>query len=223
MDLTFSSEITIIAMKQLVILVIFLFLTACSSAPPIPQIPSLPTTDTTTPAKRLHLHLCPMKVSNAPQTSNGRVLRASALACLNNIELLINPAPGACLSSGFGNNGRKHRGLDYHQRPASHVVAASDGIIKTLTYRKKDFGNWIVIEHGSGVYTAYGHLAKVNNNLRVGHFVKQGQTLGIMGKTGAEASGVHLHFEVRKGHYQNRKGWWGLTAVDPFQLPAQCH
>ena len=43
-----------------------------------------------------------------------------------------------------------------------------------------------------------------------------------MGETGAGANGVHLHFEVRHGNYQNSKSWWGLTAIDPFQLAGQC-
>lgn len=164
-----------------------------------------------------------MKVSNAPKTSAGKVQRQSALTCLNGIELLVNPAPGSCLSSGFGTRGRTHRGVDYHKRPAGNVVVAGNGTIKTIAYRQKDFGNWIVISHGSDVYSAYGHLAKVNNNLRVGMSVRQGQYLGVMGKTGAATTGVHLHYEVRKGNIQNRKGWWGLTPINPFTLSAQCH
>jgi murein DD-endopeptidase MepM/ murein hydrolase activator NlpD len=208
-------------MKQLVIIIVISLLSACSSTPP--RTPSVPNnTVSGTPSKQLNLALCPMKVSNSPKTSSGKVQRQSAFACLNNIELLINPAPNSCLSSGFGNKGRKHRGIDYHKRPAGHVIAAGNGIIRTITYRQKDFGNWLIIDHGANVYTAYGHLAKVNHNLRVGMAIKQGQTLGIMGETGNGANGVHLHFEVRKGKVQNPKGWWGLTAVDPFLLASQC-
>lgn len=206
-------------MKQFVTLVVVLFLSACSTTPRTPSVPS----DTATPFKHLDLSLCPMKVSNAPKTVASKVQRKPALACLNGIELMINPAPGSCLSSGFGTRGRNHRGVDYHKRPAGNVVAAAHGTIRTMTYRQKDFGNWIIIEHGSNVYTAYGHLAKVNHHLRVGMPVKQGQSLGIMGETGAGANGVHLHYEVRKGNLNNRKGWWGLTAIDPFQLAGQCN
>jgi len=209
-------------MTKLFIILFALFMSACSTTPKIS--PPTPTTNATpSQAKLLDLSLCPMKVSNAPKTSGGKVQRQSALACLNGVELLINPAPNACLSSGFGTNGRIHRGLDYHKRPASQVVAAGDGIIKNMAYRQKDFGNWIVIAHGSSVYTAYGHLAKVNPKLYVGMPIKQGQVLGLMGKTGAEARGVHLHFEVRKGYYHNRRGWWGLTPINPFLLAGQCH
>lgn len=203
-------------MKQFVFIIIVLSLSACSTTLKIPD-------GVITSPKQLDLALCPMKVSNAPKTLSGKVQRESALACLNNIELLINPAPDACLSSGFGNNGRKHKGIDYHKRPAGIVVAAGNGAVKTITYRQRDFGNWIIIEHGANVYTAYGHLARVNHNLREGMPIKQGQTLGIMGETGTGANGVHLHFEVRQGNYQNSKGWWGLTAVDPFRLDGQCH
>jgi murein DD-endopeptidase MepM/ murein hydrolase activator NlpD len=44
-----------------------------------------------------------------------------------------------------------------------------------------------------------------------------------MGEPDLGANGVHLHFEVRKGNIQNRKGWSGLTAIDPFQLIGQCY
>ncbi len=216
----YQAKQKIIPMTKLFIILFALFMSACSSTPP--RAPSFPS-DTSTTSRQLNLALCPMTVSNAPKTTAGKVQRQSALACLNGVELLINPAPKACLSSGFGTNGRSHRGLDYHKRPAGQVVAAGDGIIKNMAYRQKDFGNWIVIAHGSSVYSAYAHLAMVNQNLHVGMPIKQGQILGVMGKTGAEARGVHLHFEVRKGYYHNRRGWWGLTPVDPFLLPSQCH
>jgi murein DD-endopeptidase MepM/ murein hydrolase activator NlpD len=206
-------------MKRLLLILIITLLSACSST--TPRTPSVPSSSPT-PSKQLDLALCPIKVSNAPRTSGRKVHRKSALACLNNIELLINPALHSCLSSGFGNKGRKHRGIDYHKHPAGDVIAAGNGIIRTITYRQKDFGNWLIIDHGANVYTAYGHLAKVNNNLRVGLVIKQGQTLGIMGETGNGANGVHLHFEVRQGNIQNRKGWWGLTAFNPFLLASQC-
>lgn len=206
-------------MKQALIIVVISLLSACSTTPRTSSSPN----NAITPSKQLDLALCPMKVSNAPKTSAGKVQRKSPLACLNGIELLINPAPDSCLSSGFGNKERQHKGIDYHKRPASEVIAAGNGLIKTLAYRKKDFGHWIIIDHGAGVYTAYGHLATVNHRLRVGAPIKQGQTLGIMGETGAGARGVHLHFEVRKGNYQNRLGWWGLAAIDPFLLAGQCN
>ncbi len=203
-------------MKQLLVIIVVLFLSACSST--TPRIASIPT-GASTP---LDLALCPMKVSNAPKTSAGKVQRQSALACLNDIELLINPAPDSCLSSGFGTLGRNHRGIDYHKRPAGNVIAAGDGVIKTITYRKKDFGNWIIISHGANVYTAYGHLARTSPHLRVGMEIKQGQYLGIMGQTGAGANGVHLHFEVRQGNIHTPQGWWGLTPLNPFRLAGDC-
>ncbi len=80
-------------MKQLVTFIAILLLSACSST--TPRTPSTPS-GSITPSKQLDLALCPMKVSNAPKTSSGKVQRQSALACLNNIELLINPAPSSC-------------------------------------------------------------------------------------------------------------------------------
>lgn len=196
-------------------------ITACSTQPQVPSDRHSydPKPRITEP---LNLRLCPMQVTNAPRTLNGFVQRDSTRACLNGIELLINPAPGSCLSSGFGTRGRTHRGLDYHKRPAGDVIAAGDGVIRTLTYRQKDFGHWLVIDHGSDVYTAYGHLAKINPKLSVGMTVEQGHYLGVMGQTGAGARGIHLHYEVRQGDLNKPKGWWGLQPVNPFLLSAQC-
>ena len=116
-------------MKQLMITVVILLLSACSNN--TQRIASTPTGAST----QLDLALCPMKVSNAPKTSAGKVQRKSSLACINSIELLMNPAPGSYLSPGFGTRGRNHRGIDYHKRPAGNVISAGDGVIKTITYR----------------------------------------------------------------------------------------
>lgn len=207
--------------KHFILLSAVSVITACNTRPDVRTGSSDydPETGVTEP---LNLRLCPMRVTNAPRTINGAVQRSSALACLNGVELLINPAPGACLSSGFGTRGRTHRGVDYHKRPAGNVVAAGDGVIRTLTYRQKDFGYWLILDHGANVYTAYGHLAGFDSTLKQGQFVKQGQLLGLMGKTGNATTGIHLHFEVRSGNINNAKGWWGLSPVNPFLLSAQC-
>lgn len=208
--------------KHFILLSAISVLTACSTQHQVPSHSGgyHPQIDDT---GSLNLRLCPMRVTNAPKVINGTVQRSSALACLNGVELLINPAPGACLASGFGTRGRTHRGVDYHKRPAGNVVAAGDGVIRTLTYRQKDFGYWLILDHGANVYTAYGHLAGFDSTLKQGQLVKQGQVLGVMGKTGNATTGIHLHFEVRTGNINNAKGWWGLNPTNPFQLAGQCH
>ena len=170
----------------------------------------------------LDLMICNMTVSNAPSAVDRRVSRPSATGCLNGVPLLVAPAPGACLTSGFGpRRGRLHKGIDLQSRPAGNVVAAASGEVIISKDRKQDYGNWIVIDHGSDVYTAYAHLASVDPSIRKGAKVTQKQTLGIMGKTGGATSAVHLHYEIRQGKLVNNN-FFGLTPVDPFDLDLSC-
>lgn len=61
----------------------------------------------------------------------------------------------------------------------------------------KSMGNYVVLDHGKGVYTRYMHMYWVGIPT-VGAFVKQGDVIGYMGSTG-NSTGVHLHFEIRTG------------------------
>jgi murein DD-endopeptidase MepM/ murein hydrolase activator NlpD len=102
------------------------------------------------------------------------------------------------------------------------VIAAAAGTIVRKDYRAKDFGNWIVIDHGAGVYTAYGHLSRIQRGISVGEKVRLAQQLGVMGASGKAARGVHLHYEVRLGRLSSTTSFFGLQSVDPYGLPADC-
>ncbi len=60
------------------------------------------------------------------------------------------------------------------------------------------YGNWILIDHGSGVSTGYAHLVDGGILVSVGEHVEAGQVIGAVGSTG-QSTGCHLHFEVRLG------------------------
>ena len=171
----------------------------------------------------LDLMICNTHVSNVPDEAVGRrISRPSVTACLNGVPLLIAPAPGACLTSGFGpRRGRPHRGIDLQSKPAGEVVAAASGQVLINQFREKDFGNFIVIDHGSDVFTSYAHLASVDSAIAEGSQVKQGQILGIMGRSGNATNAVHLHYEIRHGELSN-KNYFGLKEEDPFTLPGSC-
>jgi len=173
--------------------------------------------------RALDLRICPGGVSNPPESIDASIARRSAMACVNGVEVHVAPAPGACLSSGFGPRAsRQHRGIDYHSRPAVDVVAAAAGVVRESVYRDKDLGHWVIIDHGDGVYTGYGHLAEKMEQIHRGATVEAGQTLGLMGRSGRGTDAVHLHYEVRHGEYDTPRRWWGLTSVDPFVHPGSC-
>ncbi len=102
------------------------------------------------------------------------------------------PAPGY-VSSGFGTRwGRLHAGIDI-AGPGS-VKAADNGRVIEAGWHG-DYGNCVIIDHGNGLQTLYAHMSSVK--VKVGDVVAQGKVIGVKGATG-DATGVHLHFEVRK-------------------------
>jgi LysM repeat protein len=98
--------------------------------------------------------------------------------------------------------GLRHTGVDIGGPLGTAVYAARDGVVtRSSCGWNGGYGCYIVIDHGGGVQTAYGHHAQLFVN--VGDPVSQGQTIGAMGSTG-RSTGPHLHFEVRvNGRRQN--------------------
>lgn len=165
------------------------------------------------------IDLCPMQISNPPPTDQSGKAIGGPVVSIKSVPLLLAPATNVCLSSGYGpRNGKLHRGVDYHTRTSGDVVAAGDGVIIEAVMRA-DFGNMIVIDHGSGVYTRYAHLASFAKGASKGASVRRGALLGPIGATGA-TSIKHLHFEILSGTYASGAGSFGLSAHNPFDLPA---
>lgn len=111
----------------------------------------------------------------------------------------IRPADGP-LTSGFGSRyhpilhrTRMHTGIDIGAGYGAPIHAAGGGEVIFSGYRN-GYGNCVVIDHGGGVATLYGHCSSLN--VSVGQVVRQGQLIARVGSTGL-ATGPHLHFEVR--------------------------
>ncbi len=93
-----------------------------------------------------------------------------------------------------------HQGIDIGASTGSSIVAAADGTVVTATY-SSSAGNYVMINHGGGVFTVYMHASKLLCS--VGDEVKQGQTIAQVGSTG-NSTGPHLHFGIRvNGTYVN--------------------
>ena len=121
--------------------------------------------------------------------------RRNALA---NATPSIWPAHG-WLTSSVGNrsdpvtgNADFHRGLDIAGEKGQPVYATAAGKVASGGY-SGDYGNLIVIDHGFGLETRYGHL--LSYRVHVGDKVKRGDQIGQVGATG-RATGYHLHYEV---------------------------
>ncbi len=85
-----------------------------------------------------------------------------------------------------------HQGLDIAAAPGTKVVAPADGIV-TMAGPTGGYGNFLVISHGYGMVTHYGHLQKFM--VRPGQRVRRGDLIGMVGSTG-RSTGPHLHYEV---------------------------
>jgi murein DD-endopeptidase MepM/ murein hydrolase activator NlpD len=98
------------------------------------------------------------------------------------------------LTSGFGWRwGRMHEGIDIACPSGTPVAAAAGGTVIYAGWMS-GYGNLVVIDHGGGIATAYGHNTSVA--VGVGQGVGQGQVIAYSGSTG-HSTGPHLHFEVR--------------------------
>jgi murein DD-endopeptidase MepM/ murein hydrolase activator NlpD len=112
----------------------------------------------------------------------------------------LRPIDGGYVSSGFGvrrdpftGDVENHSGLDITQERGTPVHAAGDGQVIYAGYYS-GYGKFVVIDHGFGYTTAYGHLHAYN--VREGQYVTKGQSIAQVGSTG-RATGCHLHYEVR--------------------------
>lgn len=104
------------------------------------------------------------------------------------------------LTSGFGMRADPftgkpafHQGIDIAARTGSPVMASADGVVKDVGSHRR-LGNFVRIEHGSGVTTQYGHLSQ--QRVREGQVVRQGQVIGAIGSTG-RSTGPHLDYSIR--------------------------
>ncbi|AKU90274.1 Membrane protein related to metalloendopeptidase [Vulgatibacter incomptus] len=86
-----------------------------------------------------------------------------------------------------------HKGLDIANRAGSAVIAPADGVV-VYAGAESGYGKVVVLDHGFGVKTRFGHLSKIE--AIVGQKVRRGQQIAAMGNTG-RSTGPHLHYEVR--------------------------
>ena len=98
--------------------------------------------------------------------------------------------------SRFGPGGRfeRHTGWDIATATGTPVTVTAPGIVETAGWTSQGYGFHIVVNHGYGYRTLYGHLSRIL--VKDGQRVQVGQRIGLVGSTGY-SSGPHLHYEVR--------------------------
>jgi murein DD-endopeptidase MepM/ murein hydrolase activator NlpD len=114
------------------------------------------------------------------------------------------------IASGFGyridpiyKTTKFHAGLDFAAPQGTPIYATANGTVTTAGFTDGGYGNHVVINHGYGYETIYGHMYKVKAH--PGEHVKRGDVIGWVGTTG-KSTGPHCHYEVHKNG----------TPVDPI-------
>ncbi|MBL7710244.1 MAG: M23 family metallopeptidase [Chitinophagaceae bacterium] len=106
------------------------------------------------------------------------------------------------VASGFGyridpvyKTMKMHAGLDFAAPQGTPIYATADGTVSTAGNTGNGYGNHVIINHGYGYETLYGHMVRVK--ARNGQAVKRGEVIGWVGSTG-KSTGPHCHYEVHK-------------------------
>jgi murein DD-endopeptidase MepM/ murein hydrolase activator NlpD len=130
---------------------------------------------------------------------------------VKNKELLLSHTPAiqpvsnkdlSRIASGFGyridpvyKTTKFHAGLDFAAPQGTPIYATADGTVTTSGNSGNGFGNHVIINHGYGYETLYGHMVRVKASN--GAKVKRGEVIGWVGSTG-KSTGPHCHYEVHK-------------------------
>lgn len=135
-------------------------------------------------------------VENAAKEIKEENENKDAIAIINNIKLSVLPVTGR-ITSRYGERSSLrrsiHTGLDIACTTGTDIRVVSNGTV-TFSGKKGSYGNLIIVDHGNGVETWYGHCSKLY--AKVGDSVNAGDVIAAVGSTG-NSTGPHLHFEIR--------------------------
>lgn len=88
-----------------------------------------------------------------------------------------------------------HPGMDFAAPEGTEIYATGDGVVESADAKAQGYGNHVVINHGNGYTTLYGHMSRMA--VKPGEKVKRGQIIGYVGSTGLSTA-PHVHYEVLK-------------------------
>lgn len=150
---------------------------------------------------------------------------------INNKEKLLAATPAiqpisnkdlSRIASGFGyridpiyKTVKMHAGLDFTAPQGTPIYATADGVIKVAGRSDGGYGNHVVINHGFGYETLYGHMYRIK--ARRGQTVKRGDLIGYVGSTG-KSTGPHCHYEVHKNGQRLDPVYFFYNDLSPQQF-----
>lgn len=109
---------------------------------------------------------------------------------------------------------RAHRGVDYAAPRGTPIKAAGDGKV-IFRGTKSGYGKCVILQHGGNITTLYAHMSNFNAKAQLGTRVRQGQTIGYVGKTGL-ATANHLHYEYRVNGVHRNPRTVALPDAEPI-------
>ncbi len=125
--------------------------------------------------------------------------QTTKISCLPAIQPISNKQLNR-IASGFGmridpvyGTPKWHKGLDFAAPSGTPIYATGNGIVKLSSFSPNGYGNHVIIDHGYGYQTLYGHMTKIK--VTQGQKVLRGETIGWVGSTG-KSTGPHCHYEV---------------------------
>ena len=126
------------------------------------------------------------------------------------------------IASGFGyridpvyKTTKFHAGLDFSAPQGTPIYATADGTISTAGNSGNGYGNHVIINHGYGYETLYGHMVRVK--VKNGQTVKRGEVIGWVGSTG-KSTGPHCHYEVHKNGEKINPIYFFFNDLSPEQF-----
>ena len=150
---------------------------------------------------------------------------------VSNKELLLSHTPAIQpvsnkdlnrLASGFGHRidpiyktVKMHAGLDFAAPQGTPIYATADGNVTTAGNTNNGYGNHVVVNHGYGYETLYGHMVRVK--AKSGQSVKRGEVIGWVGSTG-KSTGPHCHYEVHKNGQKINPIYFFYNDLSPEQF-----
>jgi murein DD-endopeptidase MepM/ murein hydrolase activator NlpD len=143
----------------------------------------------------MHAHEGDLEAAALKLTQSYEANRAAAAAASlgESATGFMWPLNGAITSYYGPRWGSMHTGIDIDGTTGQPIVASKDGVV-SMAAPFSGYGNAVIIDHGGGIQTLYGHLSAFA--VSAGQTVSQGQVVGNVGCTGS-CTGDHLHFEVR--------------------------
>ncbi|HVE61305.1 MAG TPA: M23 family metallopeptidase, partial [Chitinophagaceae bacterium] len=126
------------------------------------------------------------------------------------------------IASGFGHRIdpiyktiKMHAGLDFSAPQGTPIYATADGAVKLAEYSNSGYGNHVIINHGYGYETLYGHMVRIK--ARRGQRLKRGEIIGYVGSTG-KSTGPHCHYEVHKNGQKLDPVYFFYNDLSPQQF-----